>query len=174
MLIFIHYGWRKKQQVVASNDEKLQPWKTIQQRTELGFGQCTAVSSSLQASFLKLKFKGRNTTSWLLDKAGKPVPRVTGTDSFNSLLIIDDGFNYQHLPYMHWFTGSPLRTMVHFVSIQPEEDFGKGDSNLWTEMPWPSQRSQADKNLSRSKSKGIFLLYYYNDITQQLQCCLSN
>lgn len=76
---------------MASSDTKLQPWKKIQQWTELGFGQCTTVSSSFQASSLKLKFKGRNTTSWLLEKAGKHVPRLTGTDAFNPVLISDDG-----------------------------------------------------------------------------------
>lgn len=83
---------------MASNNEKFHALKTIQQHTELGFGQCTAVSSSFQASFLHLKFKDRNTTSWLLEKAGKPVPSVTGTDAFNPVLINDDGLNTSTCP----------------------------------------------------------------------------
>lgn len=37
--------------------------------------------------------------------------------------------------------------MAQFVPIKPEEGFGKGDSTLWTEMPWASQGPQAVKNL---------------------------
>lgn len=44
------------------------------------------MSSSFQPSFPNLKFKGRNTTGWLLEKAGKPVPSVTGTDSGHTKL----------------------------------------------------------------------------------------
>ena len=87
-----------KLQVVASNNENFHPLKTIQQHTELRSGQCTAVPSSFQAGFLNLKFKGRNTTSWLLEKAGKPVPSVTGPDAFNPVLISDDGLNTSTCP----------------------------------------------------------------------------
>lgn len=51
---------------------------------------------------------------------------------------------------MIYFIRSPLRTAEengNLVSIKPEEGFGKGDSALWTEQLWASQRPQAVKNL---------------------------
>ena len=72
------------------------------------------------------------------------------------LIISEDGLNTSTCPPC---TGSldllqgPLGRMAQPASIRPEECFGKGDSTLWTEMPWASQRPQAVKNLKDPKIK---------------------
>lgn len=162
---------------MASYNEKFHPLKTTQQHTELRFGQCTAVSSSFQHSFLNLKFKGRNTTSWLLKKTRKLIPSMTATGAFSPALTRDDGLNTSSCP-------------TYIPSLDLSEDcWGERPSLGPSSLRRALERSQhlVDRDaLGLSKTSSCYKLYLsrcekkdnflccYNEISQQVQCCFPN
>lgn len=122
--------------------------------------QVWSVHSSIlfiQPSFLNLKFKGRNTTSWLLAKTNKPVCSVTSAGAFSPALLRDDGLNTSTCPtcFISLHLSGDCSGEWHIWVHQAWENH----STLWTETPWNSQRPQDVINLIFQEIKRNITFY---------------
>lgn len=122
--------------------------------------QVWSVHSSIlfiQPSFLNRKFKGRNTTSWLLAKTNKPVCSVTSAGAFSPALLRDDGLNTSTCPtcFISLHLSGDCSGEWHIWVHQAWENH----STLWTETPWNSQRPQDVINLIFQEIKRNITFY---------------